>query len=97
LRTRWPRRTSAWLRTDAKNERTHHEDRRSGGSGLIGDKVVTALHDAGHKPVAASPAFEIDAFTGEGLDEAMTGADVVVDVSNAPAWGTRRSWSSSRP
>jgi uncharacterized protein YbjT (DUF2867 family) len=57
-----------------------------GGSGLIGDKVMTALDDAGHKPVAASPAFEIDAFTGEGLDEAMTGADVVVDVSNAPAW-----------
>lgn len=57
-----------------------------GGSGLIGDKVMTALHDAGHKAVAASPAFGIDAFTGEGLDEAMAGADVVVDVSNAPAW-----------
>jgi uncharacterized protein YbjT (DUF2867 family) len=58
-----------------------------GGTGLIGDKVMTALHDAGHKAVAASPAFEIDAFTGEGLSEAMAGADVVVDVSNAPAWG----------
>jgi uncharacterized protein YbjT (DUF2867 family) len=57
-----------------------------GGSGLIGDKVMTALHDAGHQAVAASPAFGIDAFTGEGLDDAMTGADVVVDVSNAPAW-----------
>jgi uncharacterized protein YbjT (DUF2867 family) len=57
-----------------------------GGSGLIGDKVMTALHDAGHSAVAASPAFGIDAFTGEGLDEAMAGADVVVDVSNAPAW-----------
>lgn len=58
-----------------------------GGSGLIGNKVMTAVDQAGHKAVAASPAFEIDAFTGEGLDEAMTGADVVVDVSNAPAWG----------
>jgi uncharacterized protein YbjT (DUF2867 family) len=57
-----------------------------GGSGLIGDKVMTALHDAGHMAVAASPAFGIDAYTGEGLDEAMAGADVVVDVSNAPAW-----------
>ena len=57
-----------------------------GGSGLIGDKVMTALHDAGHQAVAASPAFGIDAYTGEGLDEAMAGADVVVDVSNAPAW-----------
>jgi uncharacterized protein YbjT (DUF2867 family) len=36
--------------------------------------------------VAASPAFGIDAYTGEGLDEAMAGADVVVDVSNAPDW-----------
>jgi uncharacterized protein YbjT (DUF2867 family) len=57
-----------------------------GGSGLIGDKVMTALHDAGHQAVAASPAFGIDAFTGEGLDGAMAGADVVVDVSNAPDW-----------
>jgi uncharacterized protein YbjT (DUF2867 family) len=57
-----------------------------GGSGLIGDKVMTALHDAGHQAVAASPAFHIDAYTGEGLDEAMAGADVVVDVSNAPDW-----------
>jgi uncharacterized protein YbjT (DUF2867 family) len=57
-----------------------------GGSGLIGDKVMTALRDAGHQAVAASPAFGIDAFTGEGLDEAMAGADVVVDVSNAPDW-----------
>jgi uncharacterized protein YbjT (DUF2867 family) len=57
-----------------------------GGSGLIGDKVMTALHDAGHRAVAASPAFGIDAYTGQGLDEAVEGADVVVDVSNAPAW-----------
>src|SRR5919107_3269154 len=33
-----------------------------GGSGLIGDKVMTALHDAGHSAVAASPAFGIDAY-----------------------------------
>jgi uncharacterized protein YbjT (DUF2867 family) len=61
-----------------------------GGSGLIGDKVMTALHDAGHHAVAASPAFGIDAYTGEGLDEAMAGADVVVDVSNAPSWGDQK-------
>jgi uncharacterized protein YbjT (DUF2867 family) len=58
-----------------------------GGTGLIGDKVMTALDHAGHTTVAAAPAYEIDAFTGEGLDEAMVGADVVIDVSNAPAWG----------
>ena len=61
-----------------------------GGSGLIGDKVMTALHDAGHSAVAASPAFGIDAFTGEGLDQAMAGAEVVVDVSNAPDWGDEK-------
>ncbi len=57
-----------------------------GGSGLIGDKVMTALYEAGHRAVAASPAFGIDAFTGHGLDEAMAGAEVVIDVSDAPAW-----------
>jgi uncharacterized protein YbjT (DUF2867 family) len=58
-----------------------------GGTGLIGDKVMTALDHSGHTTVAASPAFEVDAFTGEGLDDAMVRADVVIDVSNAPAWG----------
>jgi uncharacterized protein YbjT (DUF2867 family) len=57
-----------------------------GGSGLIGNKVMTALYEAGHKAVAASPAFGIDAFTGQGLAQAMEGAEVVVDVSNAPGW-----------
>lgn len=57
-----------------------------GASSLIDNKIMTALHDAGHQAVAASPAFGFDAFTGEGLDEAMRGADVVVDASNAPAW-----------
>ena len=42
-----------------------------GGSGLIGDKVITALDQAGHQAVAASPAFGIDAYTGEGLDELL--------------------------
>jgi uncharacterized protein YbjT (DUF2867 family) len=58
-----------------------------GGTGRIGDKVMTALDNAGHTPVAASPAFEVDAFAGEGLDEVMVGVDVIIDVSNAPAWG----------
>ena len=61
-----------------------------GGSGLIGNKVMTALHDSGHHAVAASPAFGIDAYTGEGLDEAMAGADVVLDVSNAPGWSDEK-------
>lgn len=55
-----------------------------GGGGLIGAEVMTALYDAGHLPVAASPAFGVSALTGEGLDEAMKGAEAVIDVSNAP-------------
>jgi len=58
-----------------------------GGTGLVGDKVMTALDKAGHETVAASRAFGMDAFTGEGLHAAMAHADVAIDVSNAPAWG----------
>jgi len=57
-----------------------------GGTGLIGSKLVPKLRDGGHNPVAASPATGVDAISGEGLSEAMRGADVVVDVSNAPDW-----------
>jgi uncharacterized protein YbjT (DUF2867 family) len=57
-----------------------------GGSGRIGRNVVSRLEAEGHDAVAASPATGIDTITGEGLATVMTGADVVVDVSNAPVW-----------
>jgi uncharacterized protein YbjT (DUF2867 family) len=57
-----------------------------GGTGLIGSKLVSKLRDAGHEPLAASPDTGVNAITREGLDEALAGTDVVVDVSNAPAW-----------
>jgi len=57
-----------------------------GGTGLIGSKLVEKLRGAGHEPLAASPDTGVNTLTGEGLDEALAGADVVVDVSNAPAW-----------
>jgi len=57
-----------------------------GGTGLIGSKLVEKLRDAGHEPLAASPDTGVNTLTGEGLDEALRSADVVVDVSNAPAW-----------
>jgi uncharacterized protein YbjT (DUF2867 family) len=57
-----------------------------GGSGLIGSKLVNKLHADGHDPLAASPNSGVDTLTGEGLAEALEGAQVVVDVSNAPAW-----------
>src|SRR6201984_205796 len=57
-----------------------------GGSGLIGTKLVNNLRQHGQEAVAASPSSGVNTITGEGLDKALTGAQVVVDVSNAPAW-----------
>lgn len=57
-----------------------------GGTGLIGSKLVNKLHDRGHEVVAASPKTGVDTVTGKGLAEALKGASVVVDVSNAPSW-----------
>jgi uncharacterized protein YbjT (DUF2867 family) len=57
-----------------------------GGTGLIGSKVVEKLSRAGHEPVPASPDTGVDTMTGEGLAAVLEGAQVVVDVSNAPAW-----------
>jgi uncharacterized protein YbjT (DUF2867 family) len=58
-----------------------------GGTGLIGSKLVAKLRRDGHEPLAASPASGVDVLTGDGLAEALDGAQVVVDVANAPAWG----------
>jgi uncharacterized protein YbjT (DUF2867 family) len=57
-----------------------------GGSGRVGSNVVRRLAEQGHDAVAASPATGVDTITGEGLTDVMAGADVVVDVANAPAW-----------
>src|SRR5205809_935469 len=57
-----------------------------GGSGLIGKKVVTNLRQHGHEVVAASPSSGVNTVTGEGLAKALAGAQVVVDVANAPSW-----------
>ena len=57
-----------------------------GGSGLIGSKLVKKLSEDGHDPLAASPDSGVDTLTGEGLAEGLEGAEVVVDVSNAPVW-----------
>jgi uncharacterized protein YbjT (DUF2867 family) len=57
-----------------------------GGTGLIGSKLVDKLQRDGHEPLAASPDTGVNSITGEGLAEALDGAQVVVDVANAPAW-----------
>jgi uncharacterized protein YbjT (DUF2867 family) len=57
-----------------------------GGTGLIGSATVTQLRAAGHTTVAASPSSGVDTTTSQGLREAVTGADVVIDTTNAPSW-----------
>jgi uncharacterized protein YbjT (DUF2867 family) len=57
-----------------------------GGSGLIGTKVVAQLRQQGHQVIAASPATGINTITGEGLAEAMSNTDVVVDLANSPSF-----------
>ncbi|HEY7001757.1 MAG TPA: SDR family oxidoreductase [Candidatus Udaeobacter sp.] len=60
-----------------------------GGTGLIGTKVVNNLRRRGQEVLAASPSSGVNTFTGEGLTEALTDAQVVVDVANAPSWEDR--------
>jgi uncharacterized protein YbjT (DUF2867 family) len=57
-----------------------------GGSGLIGTKLVNKLRQLGHEVVAASPSSGVNSITGEGLPEALAGAQAVVDVTNSPSW-----------
>src|SRR5215467_8290824 len=57
-----------------------------GGSGLIGTKLVNHLRQHGQEVVAASPSSGVNTVTGEGLADALTGAQIVVDVANAPSW-----------
>ncbi len=57
-----------------------------GGTGLIGSKLVKLLRERGQEVLAASPDSGVNTLTGEGLPEALAGAQVVVDVSNSPSF-----------
>ena len=56
-----------------------------GGTGLIGSKLVAKLSELGLEAVPAAPDTGVNTLTGEGLDEALQDASVVVDVSNSPS------------
>jgi uncharacterized protein YbjT (DUF2867 family) len=60
-----------------------------GGTGLIGSKTVPILRQGGHEVVAASPNTGVNTITGEGLKEAMVGAQVVIDLANSPSFEDR--------
>jgi uncharacterized protein YbjT (DUF2867 family) len=57
-----------------------------GGTGLIGSKVVEKLKQKGHEAIAAAPNTGVNSITGEGLKEAMAGAQVVIDLAKSPSF-----------
>ena len=57
-----------------------------GGTGLIGSKLLAILRARGHEAIAASPNSGVNTLTGEGLDAALAGTDIVVDVANSPSF-----------
>jgi uncharacterized protein YbjT (DUF2867 family) len=57
-----------------------------GGTGLIGSKTIPILRQHGHEVVAASPKSGVNTITGEGLKQAMTGTQVVIDLANSPSF-----------
>src|SRR4030088_3410836 len=57
-----------------------------GGTGLIGSKTVPILRQGGHEVVVASPKSGVNTITGEGLKEAVAGAQVVIDLANSPSF-----------
>jgi uncharacterized protein YbjT (DUF2867 family) len=60
-----------------------------GGSGLVGKKLIPLLRERGHEAMSASPSSGVNTLTGEGLAEALKGAQVVVDVTNSPSFEDR--------
>jgi uncharacterized protein YbjT (DUF2867 family)/quercetin dioxygenase-like cupin family protein len=81
------------MKTNSSNKRVgnHMKIVVIGGSGLIGKKVVNNLREEGHEVVAASPSSGVNTLTGEGLAEALAGAQVVVDVANSPTFEEKAS------
>ena len=68
-----------------------------GGTGLIGSKVVEKLKQKGHEAIAAAPNTGVNTITGEGLADALAGAQVVVDVARARAVLLGRAWRPTQP
>src|SRR5438270_13919639 len=76
--------------SETKNE--HMKIVVLGGTGLIGSKVVNLLRADGHEVVAASPSQGINSITGEGLTEALNGAQLVLVVTNSPSFQDKAVW-----
>src|SRR3954453_14596772 len=57
-----------------------------GGTGLVGSKTPAILRQRGHEVLGASPKSGVNSITGEGLKEALAGAQVVIDLANSPSF-----------
>ena len=68
-----------------------------GGTGLIGTKTAANLRRGGHEVIAASPKSGVNTITGEGLDAALAGAQVVIDLANSPSFEDRPHSAPGRP
>ena len=68
------------------NEKSKMKIVIAGGTGLIGSKVAPILRQRGHEVLVASPNTGVNCITGEGVKEAMAGAQVVIDLVNSPSW-----------
>lgn len=63
----------------------------AGGTGLIGRHVVALVEQSGHQPVVLARSRGVDITTGSGLDAALAGVEVVIDVSNVATLSKKRS------
>jgi uncharacterized protein YbjT (DUF2867 family) len=57
----------------------------AGATGRIGHLTIAALEAAGHQTVPISRGSGVDAYTGDGLADALAGADALIDSTNTPA------------
>ena len=63
----------------------------AGGTGLVGRYVVRLVEQSGNEPVVLARSRGVDITTGAGLDAALVGAEVVIDVSNVTTLSKKRS------
>jgi uncharacterized protein YbjT (DUF2867 family) len=57
----------------------------TGATGRIGRLTTAALEAAGHQTVPLSRRAGVDAYTGDGLADALAGVDALIDATNTPA------------
>ena len=81
-----PQRTSSHPKQDETRKVRNMKIAVIGGTGLIGSQVVKILNASGHEAVPHSPSTGLDLLSGQGLPEALKGADVVVNLTNSPTF-----------